>query len=102
MRVDDIADVRSGDKGDTLILGVFPRGDTWSTLREHLTAEAVAAHFQVDPAAGVLRTELPLLPGLVFRLPRVLGGGVTSGRHLDGHGKTLGYHLLGMQLPDPR
>jgi hypothetical protein len=39
------------------------------------------------------------LPGLVFRIPGVLRGGVTASTTLDGHGKTLNYHLLALELP---
>lgn len=97
--VDDVADVRAGDKGDTLILAVLPRDDVgWRTIRERLTPEAVAAHFAPLVTGEVLRTEVPGLPGLVFRLPGALGGGVTGAATLDGHGKTLGYHLLSLEL----
>jgi len=100
VRVDDIADARSGDKGGTLILAVLPRGDTeWQLLREHLTAELVRSHFGPAVAGPVTRTEVPGLPGMVFRIPGVLGGGVTGSTALDGHGKTLSYHLLALELP---
>jgi hypothetical protein len=35
---------------------------------------------------------------MVFELPGVLGGGVTGSPALDGHGKTLGYHLLNLEI----
>ena len=100
MRVDDIADARAGDKGGTLILAVLPRdGRHWPHLREHLTAELVRRHFGPAVSGPVTRHEVPGLPGLVFRVPGVLGGGVTGATALDGHGKTLSYHLLALELP---
>jgi hypothetical protein len=100
VRVDDIADARSGDKGGTLILAVLPRGDAqWRLLREHLTAELVRRHFGPAVSGTVLRSEVPGLPAMVFRIPGVLGGGVTGSTALDGHGKTLSYHLLALELP---
>ncbi|WP_454856507.1 AtuA-related protein [Promicromonospora soli] len=91
--VDDLADVRAGDKGDTLILAVLPRDPAgYAVLERALTAQAVARHF--GRPDDVTRTVLPHLPALVFRLPGILGGGVTGYLGLDGHGKTLGYHLL--------
>lgn len=97
LTVDDLADVRAGDKGDTLILAVLPRdGVAYAFLERSLTPEAVARHFAVTEP--VLRTELPHLPALVFRVPTVLAGGVTGHSGLDGHGKTLGYHLLMLRL----
>lgn len=101
MRLDDVADVRAGDKGDTLILAVLPRNTAgWDLMRERLTPERVAKHFGAAVRGEVLRHELPHLPGMVFRVPGVLAGGVTGAVTLDGHGKTLGYHLLGIELGD--
>ncbi|GGR49088.1 hypothetical protein J2S40_000265 [Nocardioides luteus] len=95
--VDDLADVRAGDKGDTLILAVLPRdGEAYALLAEVLTPDAVAGHYAVTEP--VERTELPHLPALVFRVPSVLAGGVTGYSGLDGHGKALGYHLLMLRL----
>lgn len=101
MRLDDVADVRAGDKGDTLILAVLPRDDAgWRLVRERLTPALVARHFGAAVRGEVTRTELPRLPGLVLRVPGVLAGGVTGAVTLDGHGKTLGYHLLTLELDD--
>ena len=97
LTVDDLADVRAGDKGDTLILAVLPRDRAaYDLLDRALTPEAVARHFAVTEP--VVRTDLPQLPALVFRVPTVLAGGVTGYSGLDGHGKTLGYHLLMLRL----
>jgi hypothetical protein len=99
VRVDDVADARTGDKGDTLILAVFPRSPrSWPLLRERLTAELVGRHYGLFATDQVLRSEVPGLPALVFRLPGVLGGGVTGATTLDGHGKTLSYHLLTLEI----
>lgn len=38
---------------------------------------------------------MPLVSGLVFELPGVLGGGVSGSPVRDGHGKCLSYRLLG-------
>jgi hypothetical protein len=100
VRLDDIADARAGDKGSTLILAVLPRDDGyWPLLRKQLTAELVQRHFGPAVAGPVTRHEVPGLPGMVFRIPGVLGGGVTGSTTLDGHGKTLSYHLLSLELP---
>ena len=97
--VDDLADVRTGDKGDTLILAVFPRTDEdYELLSGALTVDAVAGHFAPLVTGAVRRTEMPLVSGLVFELPGVLGGGVTGSPVLDGHGKCLSYHLLSMAV----
>lgn len=97
--VDDLADVRTGDKGDTLILAVFPRTDEhYELLNRALTVDAVAAHFAPLVTGAVRRTAMPMVSGLVFELPGVLGGGVTGSPVLDGHGKCLSYHLLSMAV----
>ncbi|AWK75574.1 hypothetical protein CBI38_15395 [Rhodococcus oxybenzonivorans] len=69
-KIDTLADVRAGDKGDMLILAVLARD----------------------------RAVAPNLMAMVFELPGVLGGGVTGSPALDGHGKTLGYHLLSLEI----
>jgi hypothetical protein len=99
LTLDDLADVRAGDKGDTLILAVLPRSsEAYDLLQRTLAPEVVARHFAVTEP--VVRTELPQLPALVFRVPGILAGGVTGYSGLDGHGKTLGYHLLTLRLED--
>lgn len=97
--IDDLADVRAGDKGDTLMLAVFPRdAAAFDLIERELTAQRVADHFGLAPGGEVARKVLEQLPALVFTLPGLLGGGVTGSTTLDGHGKTLSYHLLGLLL----
>jgi hypothetical protein len=97
-KLDDVADVRAGDKGDTLILAVLPRTpELFHPLVEKLTEEMVAGHFQCA-ATDVTRTVLPQVRALVFNVRGVLRGGVTGSTSLDGHGKTLSYYLLTLSL----
>ncbi|MQA12411.1 MAG: hypothetical protein GEU98_28555 [Pseudonocardiaceae bacterium] len=99
LRVDDLADVRAGDKGDTLILAVLPRDEeAFAVLDRLLTADAVRAHFGSLVTGEVRRHVLAASPAFVFRIPGVLDGGVTGSTVLDGHGKTLSYHLLTLEL----
>ncbi|WP_025779145.1 AtuA-related protein [Brevibacterium sp. VCM10] len=96
--VDDLATVRAGDKGDTLILGVVALDDVdFSALSRAVTKEAVADHFGL-PVSRVTRSVVPQLGAMSFELKGMLGSGVTGVSHLDGHGKTLSYHLLTMKL----
>ncbi|WP_019819687.1 AtuA-related protein [Saccharomonospora saliphila] len=98
--VDDLADVRAGDKGETLMLAVFPRDHAcFAVLDRALTAARVARHYGVGDDHQVTRTVVPGLPALVFAVPGLLTGGVTASATLDGHGKTLSYHLLTLPLP---
>lgn len=98
--VDELADVRTGDKGDTLILAVVARTpEAFGVLQARLTAEVIAQHYRC--ARPVTRSVLPQLSAMVFRLPGLLNGGVTGFTGLDGHGKTLGYHLLRLRVEHP-
>lgn len=99
MRVDQLAHVRAGDKGDGLILGVVPWDiHAYEYLVEHLTPERVTQAYEPLLTGAVRRSCLPHLPALVFTLPGVLGAGVTGSPLLDGHGKTLSYHLLTVEV----
>ena len=99
-RLDDYADARAGDKGDTLIVAVLSRTTVdYHHLRTRLTATAVARHFRCDVATVTLR-EIPAVEAFVAELRGVLGGGVTGSPVLDGHGKTLSYHMLTLPLED--
>ena len=100
MMLDAIADVRTGDKGDDLIIAVLPRDDAdgqtghaYDQVVLAVTEERVAQHYGL-PVATVHRTLMPTVSAMVFHLRGVLGGGVTGSSYLDGHGKTMGYHLL--------
>lgn len=95
--VDDYANVRTGDKGDTLILAVIGRSEEgYALLCEKLSADVVGAHYGISQ--DVTRHEMPHISSLVFRLPGMLGGGVTGSPVLDGHGKSLSYRLLTLEL----
>ncbi|EID77502.1 MULTISPECIES: AtuA-related protein [Rhodococcus] len=98
-KIDSLADVRAGDKGDTLILAVLARDSAaYRHLTERLTENVVAAHYGELITGPARRTCQPNLMAMVFELPGVLGGGVTGSPALDGHGKTLGYHLLSLEI----
>lgn len=97
--LDHLADTRTGDKGDTLILAVLPRGAAeFHHLVSHLTEEVIAHHFQVRIDA-VTREVVGTVESMVFKIKGILGGGVTGSPVLDGHGKTLSYHALSIKLP---
>lgn len=98
-RVDKLAHVRAGDKGDGLILGVVPWSEeAYEYLVERLTSERVTEAYAPLLTGPVHRSCLPQLPALIFTLPGVLGAGVTGTPVLDGHGKTLSYRLLTVEL----
>ena len=98
-----IAHGRSGDKGDTVNVGVIAlRPEFYPFLREHLTIQRVKAHFGELVKGSVDRYELPNLNALNFLLHEALGGGGTVSLMTDAQGKTFSTAMLRMEvdLPD--
>ncbi|MGH7446798.1 MAG: AtuA-related protein [Longimicrobiales bacterium] len=98
-----IAHGRSGDKGDTVNVGVIAlRPEFYPLLREHLTVERVKQHFGGLVKGSVERFELPNLNALNFLLHEALGGGGTVSLMTDAQGKTFSTAMLRMEvdLPD--
>ena len=98
-----IAHGRSGDKGNhanVAVIAYTPAGFAW--LRQHLTAERVAAYFAPLSPSNVVRYEAANLLALNFVLYDVLAGGASRSLRSDTQGKTLALALLEMSvgLPD--
>ena len=101
--LDRIAHGRSGDKGDTVNVGVIARRpEFYDFLREHLTTARVKQHFGALVKGDVQRFELPNLHALNFLLHEALGGGGTVSLMTDAQGKTFSTAMLRMHvdLPD--
>lgn len=94
----DIAWAHSGDKGDSVNLGVVVRDPRDYPLLLAVTAEQVRAHFADICHGEVRRYELPNLDAVNFVLTRVLDGGPMRSLRLDPQGKALGDALLLMPL----
>ena len=102
IRLGEIADARSGDKGAGANVGVIARTPAgYDVLRRHLTAEAVETFFRPLGVGRVVRYELPNLGALNFVLPGVLAGGGSVNLRADAQGKALGQALLEMELDVP-
>ncbi|HEX2165653.1 MAG TPA: hypothetical protein VHG09_00325 [Longimicrobiales bacterium] len=98
-----IAHGRSGDKGDTVNVGVIElRPEFYPFIRELLTVERVKQHFGDLVKGGVERFELPNLNAINFLLHESLGGGGTVSLMTDAQGKTFSTAMLRMEvdLPD--
>ena len=94
-----LAHGRSGDKGDTVNIGVIARRPEWyPTLAAELPAARVAEYFRPLGTGPVERFELPNLWALNFVIRRALGGGGALGLRLDAQGKTYAQALLRMPL----
>ena len=98
-----IAYARSGEKGDSINIGVVAREPRfYATLLEQVTAARVREHFSDICRGEVRRYELSKLNALNLVLERALDGGATSCLRLDSQGKTAcdGLMLLEVSLPD--
>lgn len=94
-----LAHMRSGDKGDTVNIGVVAWSPAaYKALLRELTAERVHEYFADRVAGPVRRYELPNLCALNFVLERALGGGGTVSLRVDSQGKTYGAALLRLEV----
>ena len=102
VRLLDIAHARSGDKGDTVNIGIIAREERYYPLLvREVTAERVKAHFRELVKGKVERYELPNLGALNFLLHEALGGGGTVSLRIDAQGKTFSAALLRMEIDVP-
>ena len=101
VQLKDIAHARSGDKGDTVNVGVIAFDPAhYDLLVKELTSERVKTHFG-DMVGRVERFELPNLGALNFLLHNALGGGGTVSLMTDAQGKTFSTALLRMEIEVP-
>ena len=97
-----LAHARSGDKGDTVNIGVIARRpEHYPLLAELVTAERVKEHFGSMVKGEVERFELPNLYALNFLLHGALDGGGTVSLMTDAQGKTFSTALLRMEIEIP-
>lgn len=91
----ELAHSRAGDKGNTVILSLFPFAETdYPLLVEKVTAARVKQHLSHQLKGNVNRHLIPELHALLFTCENALCGGVTTSIALDAHGKSLSYALL--------
>jgi hypothetical protein len=97
-----LAYARSGDKGDTVNIGLVARApEYYPVLVEQVTPARVEAHFAGIVRGGVERYELPNLHALNFLLRNALDGGGTISLMTDAQGKTFSSALLRMEIEVP-
>ena len=101
-RLFDIAHARSGDKGDTVNVGVIARKpEYYEFLKQTLTVERVKAHFGDMVKGKVERFEMPNIGALNFLLHEALDGGGTVSLMTDAQGKTFSTAMLRMTVDVP-
>jgi hypothetical protein len=101
--LNELAHARSGDKGDTVNVGIIARKpEYYEFLRDYMTAARVKHHFGEMVKGSVDRFELPNLHAINFLLHGALDGGGTVSLMTDAQGKTFSTALLRMrvELPD--
>ena len=103
VRLHEVCHARTGDKGNRLNVSVIPyHAETFALLREQLSEERVLELFSHRGATAVRRYELPNLPAFNFVIDDVLQGGVNGSLNLDGHGKTLSFLVLTLEVEVPK
>jgi hypothetical protein len=99
MRLIDIAHARAGDKGNIVTLSLIAyRPEDFSLLKQNITAERVARHFDEFLDGPVQRYELPQLGALNFVLRRKKEYSVTRSLAIDAHGKCFSSALIAMEI----
>jgi hypothetical protein len=97
-----IAHARSGDKGDTVNVGVIARRpEFYPILAEQLTTARVREHFRGLVHGEVERFELPNLNAINFLLHNALDGGGTVSLMTDAQGKTFSTAMLRLEIDLP-
>lgn len=99
----NVAHVRSGDKGDTACIAVIAySSDLYALLKAQLSAEAFKAFYRGAIKGDVRRYEVDGLGALQFVAEGALGGGVSRSLCLDNYGKALCSAILAypVEVPD--
>ena len=88
VKLERVAHVRSGDKGNTSNIAVIAYHDElYPLLKQQLTAEAFKAFYRSAIKGEVTRYEVDNLAALNFVAEGALGGGVSRSLSLDNYGK---------------
>jgi hypothetical protein len=98
-----IAHGRSGDKGDSVNIGIIARDPKWlPVLREQLSAERVHAYFAHLVKGPVQRFDVPGIHAFNFLLLAALDGGGMASPRSDPLGKGFAQMLLDLSVQVPR
>jgi hypothetical protein len=102
VKLQHVAHVRSGDKGNTSNVAVFAYSpELYPLLKEQLTAERFRAFYEGVVKGRVDRYEVDAIHALNFVAQEALGGGVSRSLSLDNYGKALSAAVLGFELEVP-
>ncbi len=96
------AHARAGDKGNSVNISVIPYcAGAYRHLLAEVTEDRVRELLKHRAIGAVKRYEVPGLPALNFVIEDALEGGVNLSLGLDGHGKSLSFLMLTMQVSIP-
>ena len=97
--VETLAYTRSGEKGETINIGVIARKpDYLPTLRAALTPEALRTHLADLGDFKVTIHEVPGIHALNIVLDGALPGGLNASQRLDPAAKSIGQRVLGIAI----
>ncbi|WP_417543158.1 hypothetical protein [Marinobacter sp.] len=97
-----IAHARAGDKGERLSICLFAYNpDLYPFIQNQIDESKVYEHFSHRGVFEVRRFLLPKLGGMNFVIDGALEGGVNGSLNLDGHGKSLSFRLLELEVAIP-
>lgn len=99
IQLHEIAQARSGDKGNTVNIALFAPNERWyDTFVREVTADKVKEHFAGLVEGDVTRYEVPNIFALNFVCTEALDGGGASSLRMDNLGKTFSSNLLRMTI----
>jgi hypothetical protein len=102
VKLERVAHVRSGDKGNTSNIAVIAyRDEFYPLLKAQLTAERFKDFYHGAIKGNVTRYEVDNLAALNFVAEGALGGGVSRSLSLDNYGKALSAAILGFVIEVP-
>jgi len=91
----DIADIRSGDKGDNVSIGVLARRpEDYPLLLATLNPDRIGQLFGNWVQGTISVFPMPNIDGCLVLLEQALGGGATRTLRLDQTAKALGNAIL--------
>lgn len=98
----EIAQVRSGDKGDYSDISLFAQNkEMFEVFKSEITAEKVFEHFKPMASGPVQRFEMENVLALKFLIDGALAGGASQSLRSDNLGKCFGSNLLRMKIDVP-
>ena len=98
----DICLARSGDKGDTVNIGILARSsEIYQFIKEKLTIYELERMFKSFYKGNVKRYELDNIHALNFLLEKALDGGGTKSLMIDAQGKTFASAFLNQTVEVP-